>query len=104
MSGQPASGWNAGVTSLALVAIATAALDYMGLARVQEIRDRNTARPARERRVENRDVQPGCLTTSAITLALICGIAAISLLYAAEPVPIMLAFVITLRSLVTLAA
>ncbi|MEZ4573289.1 MAG: hypothetical protein R2849_23820, partial [Thermomicrobiales bacterium] len=36
VSGQPASGWNAGVTSLALVAIATAALSIMGLARVQE--------------------------------------------------------------------
>ena len=42
VSGQPASGWTAGLTAFALIAAATGALAVVGLARVQDIRNRNT--------------------------------------------------------------
>lgn len=45
VSGQPETGWHAGLTTLALVAIATVAMAVVGLARVQDIRDRNALPP-----------------------------------------------------------
>lgn len=45
VSGQPETGWHAGVTTLALVAIASVAMAVVGLARVQDIRDRNALPP-----------------------------------------------------------
>jgi hypothetical protein len=45
VSGQPETGWNAGLTILALIVIATTAMAALGLARVQDIRDRNALPP-----------------------------------------------------------
>jgi hypothetical protein len=45
VKGQPASGWNAGLSAFALIAIASAALGVVGLARVQDIRNRTTLPP-----------------------------------------------------------
>ncbi|CAN5643310.1 hypothetical protein BH23CHL2_BH23CHL2_19490 [soil metagenome] len=45
VSGQPASGWYAGLSALGLMAVSTTALAIVGLARVQDIRDRNALPP-----------------------------------------------------------
>jgi hypothetical protein len=45
VSGQPETGWNAGLAILALTGIASLAMGILGLARVQDIRDRNALPP-----------------------------------------------------------
>jgi hypothetical protein len=46
VSGQPEAGWNAGLAVLALLLIATLAMAIVGLARVQDIRDRTALPPS----------------------------------------------------------
>ncbi len=47
VKGQPAAGWNAGLGAVALIGVATAAMAVVGLARVQDIRNRNALPPGR---------------------------------------------------------
>ncbi len=45
VSGQPETGWNAGLTILSLIAVGALAMAVLGLARVQDIRDRHALPP-----------------------------------------------------------
>jgi hypothetical protein len=47
VKGQPASGWNAGVSAFALILLASAAMAVVGLSRVQDIRNRTMLPPGR---------------------------------------------------------